>query len=283
MRVNGELGLYVTGDSTEKEKRLADEGLQTDQGKVDVARYGFRGFSSTFPLAALSRRQLTWSRQTDTQREVSCPGRLAAVDVAYGPGAVAHAAYVEVDAHTGELLWSHAISQAVQFPYVPSYLAFRELPVLIALLGEVRRRRRLTPVVLVDGSGVLHPRRAGIATMLGIAEDIVTVGVTKKLLCGTFDRGALIDDGPQVISVDGEPHGVAMLARMSSGKPLFVSPGHQISWRSAGQIAASQRRGHRLLEPIYWADRICGQHARREEVCSENAPRPSSPGQPEPA
>ena len=56
----------------------------------------------------------------------------------------------------------------VPFPYITSYLTFRELPLLAELIEEVRAQGRLAAVVLVDGTGVLHPRRAGIATNLGV-------------------------------------------------------------------------------------------------------------------
>ena len=88
-----------------------------------------------------------------------------------------------------ELVWSAKIRRAIRFPYITSYLTFRELPILLELLGEVRAAGRMAPVLLVDGSGILHPRRFGVASHLGVAADAATIGVTKKLLCGKVDIG----------------------------------------------------------------------------------------------
>ena len=80
---------------------------------------------------------------------------------------------------------SDSLCGPVQFPYISSYLAFRELPLLVELLQAVAEERGIADVVMVDGSGVLHPRNAGIATMLGVLLDLPTIGVTKKRLVGT--------------------------------------------------------------------------------------------------
>lgn len=84
-----------------------------------------------------------------------------------------------------ELVYSDHVRFALTIPYVSSYLSFRE----IAPLEELVRRQvaaspGLTPrAILVDGNGVLHPRRAGLACFLGVRTGIPTVGIGKKLCC----------------------------------------------------------------------------------------------------
>ena len=55
------------------------------------------------------------------------------------------------------------------------------------LLDEVRAAGRMAEVLLVDGSGIMHHRHAGIASHLGVVASLPTIGVTKKLLCGQVD------------------------------------------------------------------------------------------------
>ena len=57
----------------------------------------------------------------------------------------------------GRLLWSKTIRHEIRFPYITSFLTFRELPILLELLDEVRAAGQLAPLLLVDGSGILHP------------------------------------------------------------------------------------------------------------------------------
>ena len=97
------------------------------------------------------------------------------------------AAYALVETETGRLVWSATVRRRVAFPYISTYLSFREIPIYLDLLDEVRAAGRLSEVLLVDGSGILHHRHAGVASHLGVVASLPTVGVTKKLLCGRVD------------------------------------------------------------------------------------------------
>ena len=149
---------------------LEAEGVEVCHAVVDLERYGFQRFVADRPLEELSR------LQERIVRRVQIPA--AAADAAagrrrrrssYAAENQGVAAYCLVDTVTGALVWSTSIRRCVRFPYISSYLTFRELPLLLALLEEVRTSRRSGPVVLVDGTGILHPRRVGIATHLGVA------------------------------------------------------------------------------------------------------------------
>src|SRR5207244_392523 len=96
------------------------------------------------------------------------PRFVGGVDVSYRGAHEGVAAYALVEVASGKLVWSTMIRRPVRFPYITSYLTFRELPLLVALIEEVRAQDRLAPVVMVDGTGRLHPRRAGIASHLGV-------------------------------------------------------------------------------------------------------------------
>jgi deoxyinosine 3'endonuclease (endonuclease V) len=82
----------------------------------------------------------------------------------------------------------------LQVPYVPSFLAFREIEPLVELIEEQRQQSpHLTPdVILVDGNGIWHERSAGLASALGVRLDLPTIGVGKTLYnAGGWHRGLL--------------------------------------------------------------------------------------------
>ncbi|MEM7810468.1 MAG: endonuclease V [Planctomycetota bacterium] len=135
----------------------------------------------------------------------------------------------------------------IAVPYVAGYLAFRELPAYAAVLKKVEPH---PAVWLVDGNGRLHPRRAGVATLLGNLINVPTVGVAKNLLCGTAGDDGLIRDGDEVLG--------AILDEENGGprKKLYISPGSRIACGHATAVSAACRFGHRLPEPVYRADRI---------------------------
>jgi deoxyribonuclease V len=144
----------------------------------------------------------------------------------------------------------------VRFPYITSFLSFRELPLLLALIDEVRREGKLAEVVLVDGSGILHPRRSGIAAHFGVAAGLPTVGVTKKLLCGQVDLKDLEPGESRPVVQDEELLGLAIRATAGSRRALFISPGHKTDLTFCEKLVRQLLRGRRLPEPLYWADRL---------------------------
>jgi deoxyribonuclease V len=148
-------------------------------------------------------------------------------------------------------------------PYVPGLLAFREGgPALDALA-----RLPVAPdLLVVDGSGRIHPRQAGLAVHLGVVLDVPAVGVAKSLLCGTLDddpdgrpvgwRTAVRADGG-VDAPDGTVLGHAHQSRQfDSGvvNPLYVSPGHLASAGTATDLVAACGGGYKLPEPTRLAD-----------------------------
>jgi deoxyribonuclease V len=172
------------------------------------------------------------------------------------------AGYALVDVATGELLWSTTIRRPVCFPYITSYLTFRELPLLVDLIDEVRAHDRIAPVVLVDGTGILHPRQAGIASHLGVIAGLPTIGVTKKLLCGEVDIAGLQPLESRPVLFEDQPIGVAIRTASGSRRPLFISPGSGLDLASAEQIVRAVLSVRRLPLPLYWADKLSRRHAK---------------------
>ncbi len=151
-----------------------------------------------------------------------------------------------------ELLEVGSALRKVEFPYIPTYLSFRELP---ALLKAYKNLRVEPDLILVDGQGIAHPRGLGLASHLGVLLDRPTIGVAKSPLFGEFEmpgplRGesSPILDGGRVIG--------AVLRTRTNVKPLFVSPGHRVTVEDSIKYVLELSRGYRLPEPIRYADRI---------------------------
>jgi deoxyribonuclease V len=161
-----------------------------------------------------------------------------------------------VERGSGRLVWTTTHRDRPGLPYIPSLLTFRELPMLLALFERARREFPELDLYFVDGNGILHPRGAGVATCFGVVADVPTIGVAKSLLCGRLERAAGDPADLQAeVTVDGRTVGGVLTFRGSS-RPLYVSPGQKIDVPSAVRIARAFAFGHRLPEPLYWADRL---------------------------
>ena len=141
---------------------------------------------------------------------------------------------------------------ALEFPYVPGYLSFREIPALIASLKNLRT----TPDLLFcDGQGIAHPRRMGLATHLGILLDVPTIGCAKSILIG--EHGRLGDaKGDWAALKDGEETVGAVLRTRESVKPIYVSQGHRVSLKTAIRLTLSVSDGVRIPRPTRDADQL---------------------------
>lgn len=269
VRADGSLGNYVTNAERDKTRRLRAEGVAVAGGAVDLARHRFTRFVGDRPLAALRRFQESLADRVSLAPLPAEPKTVGGVDVSYTSDGEGVAAYVVVEPASGDVLWKTIARRPIRFPYITSYLSFRELPLLVELLDEVDRAGRAADVLLVDGSGRLHHRHAGIATHLGVARDRPTIGVTKKLLFGSVDHKGLEPRESRPVLIDGEPIGAALRPTAGSRRPIFVSPGHQIDVAGAERIVGGLLRGRRLPEPLYWADRLSRQAARLGRVSAE--------------
>jgi deoxyribonuclease V len=132
------------------------------------------------------------------------------------------------------------------FPYVPGFLGFREVP---CLLDAFARLPSPPDLVFVDGHGISHPRRLGIATHLGVLLDRPTIGVAKSILVGA-PAGELPDEPGSSVPLVWRGAEVARVLRTKKRvKPVYISTGHLVSLPSAVAWAMRAARGYRLPEP----------------------------------
>lgn len=132
-----------------------------------------------------------------------------------------------------------------RFPYVPGLLAFREVPALL----EVWEQLEVKPDVLIlDGHGIAHPRRLGIATHFGLLVDHPTIGCAKSLLAGKYEEPDAKPGATSVLMHRGEAIGTALRTKLRC-KPVFVSPGHKTSMDDALTIIRHCVGKYRIPEP----------------------------------
>ncbi len=137
---------------------------------------------------------------------------------------------------------SHTMKATV--PYVPGFLSFREGPVAINAVQALDRRPTL---LFVDGCGINHPRMAGLATYIGVILDMPTIGVSKSVLCGSFDLPEKVGEAKPLV-YGGKT--VGYLLRSKKGcRPTVVAPGNRISVDSALEMTRRCLKGHKLPEP----------------------------------
>ncbi|MCZ7392901.1 MAG: endonuclease V [Candidatus Methanoperedens sp.] len=135
--------------------------------------------------------------------------------------------------------------QPLSYPYIPTFLSFREGPAIVSAFQKLK-----TPpdILMVDGAGVNHPRSAGIATHVGVALDVPTIGITKKILCGTGDEPSQVGEANPLIYA-GKKVGW-LLKSTKRSRAIVVAPGHRVSLDSSLSIVKKCLRGHKLPEPI---------------------------------
>ena len=186
---------------------------------------------------------------------VAVPRLVAGVDVSTSRGKGSGTGAVVVLGFPGlEVVEVSVIRGEVEFPYVPGLLSFREAPLILRACEGLST----TPdLILVDGQGVAHPRRIGLASHLGLLLNTPTVGCAKSRLCGSHDapgdeRGCCAD------LVDGEETIGAVVRTKSGTKPVYVSVGHRIDLQGAVHWVLECGRGYRLPEPVRLAHQAAG-------------------------
>jgi deoxyribonuclease V len=164
-------------------------------------------------------------------------GELYGVDVAYrGEKAVGAIASMKEEKY---------LIRDVPFPYVSTYFAFRELPIVWDLVKEC------DGCILFDGNGMLHPYRAGLATVAGVVLEKQTIGVAKTLLCGEV-RDAYVYEDDEIIG--------SVIRRTK--RPIYVSVGNKISLEEATRVVR-ETGIHRIPDVVRKAYILATRIARR--------------------
>ena len=201
-----------------------------------------------------ARLQVELARRVSQQNQVASPRLIAGADLHFQGKDRGRAAVVVLSYPELTLVDSAVAEGDVTYPYIPGLLAFREAPLLMEAWGNLSSKPDL---LLVDGQGVAHPRRFGIACHLGVALDAPTIGCAKSRLIGTHGHVGE-EPGSWAELMDGDEVIGCVLRTKARTNPLYVSVGHKIDLVSARRWALACCRGYRLPEPTRLAHQLAG-------------------------
>ncbi len=169
---------------------------------------------------------------------------ICGVDVSYKDNKAAAAAVlwsvlnqetIEVSVHTGQ----------PPFPYISGLLFMREAPLMTAAIKDLSGK---PDVILVDGHGIAHPRRAGLAVFVGLVHHTPSLGVAKSRLVGEV---GVVKEGFAPLILNDSTVGFRV---ESVGRRFFISPGYGVEVDSIRGIL--KRIGEEYPKVLLEADRI---------------------------
>jgi deoxyribonuclease V len=192
------------------------------------------------------------------EKDPSGPVRfVAGVDVHYSASAgLAWAAIAVLEIETLELVESVQLCRAIDFPYITGLLSFREAPAALAAIALLSRPPDL---LMVDGQGLAHPRRFGLASHIGCLADLPAIGVAKSRLVGRHEEPPASRGSFVPLEHRGEMIG-AVLRSQDRMRPLYVSVGHRITLQTALTLTMACTTRYRMPEPTRIADRLSRAH-----------------------
>jgi deoxyribonuclease V len=191
--------------------------------------------------------QLELARQVSRKNEGSKRfNTVAGVDISgAAPDNTALAAIVVLSHPDNKIIEIARTREKLMFPYISGFLSFREIPLLLSAFQTLIH---VPDVIIVDGQGIAHPRRFGLASHLGVLLDVPTIGCAKSRLCGYHETpenavGAYTEliDNDEVIG--------AVVKTKVNVKPVYVSIGHKVDLQSAINCVLQCCSSYRLPEP----------------------------------
>jgi len=206
------------------------------------------------------------AQQLESRDRINPVRYIAGVDIGFEEGgAVTRAAVVVLQWLPEEAPYLPVVEQVVhreptRMPYIPGLLSFREIP---AVLGAFAKLKTQPQLVMVDGQGIAHPRRLGVAAHLGLWLDLPTIGIAKSRLTG---KHAEVGEarGDWVPLMAGQEVIGAVLRSRGNVKPVFVSPGHRLSLDTSLEWVMRCLGPTKLPEPTRLADRLASRRDQKK-------------------
>lgn len=162
------------------------------------------------------------------------------------------------------LIEYHIAEVELTFPYIPGLLSFREIPAILEVCRHIQHR---FDVIMVDGHGIAHPRRFGIASHLGVLLDIPTLGCGKSLLCGQYQEPGINKGDDTNLYYKSEIIG-KVLRTKTNIKPVIVSIGHKLDLATARELVLLCNTKYRLPEPTRLADKFVAEKQVKSVFCN---------------
>ena len=198
-------------------------------------------------FAKLKEEQLKLAKKVTLKDSFDNSELIAGVDCAYNQYD-AIAAIVVCDYKTMEVKEKVFAIVKAKVPYVKGFLAYREGPSISEAYAKLENKPDL---MIFDGNGILHPRRIGLASHMGVLLDIASIGIAKQLLVGEI-KG-------KKVYVEKEARAELIVTKEHS-KPIYISPGHKISLKTSVEIVKHCINfPHKLPEPLHLAHRYANE------------------------
>jgi len=183
---------------------------------------------------------------------------VAGVDLAFS-GNDGIAACVAMNHLPTKVIEVKILVMPLEFPYIPTFLTFREGPPILRIMSSLRTK---VDVFLINGQGIAHPLRCGLASHVGVESGNPTIGVTTSRLVGEYDHEPRNEGEAVPLRSDGERVGWVLKSR-SGSRPIFVSPGHRVGLDSSLRIVRACLLGHKLPEPLRLAHVAANREKRK--------------------
>ena len=172
----------------------------------------------------------------------------------------AWASLVVIDIRTLKTVYNLVVEDVVTFPYIPTFLAFREMPLLLKIYDQAKVK---PDVYFIDGQGIAHPRGCGIASHFGVETGEVSVGVAKTKLFGYYREPGPSRGSYSYLKYRDRVIGAVVRTKEGSA-PIFVSTGHRISLKTAIDLVLKTSK-YRVPEPTRLAHNLL-QTVRRKSL-----------------
>ena len=206
----------------------------------------YRLHSWQLSIAQAKQIQQKLANHISQESELTNPRLIAGVDISSSYSSeVARAAIVVLRYPELEIVEVQTTEDKLTFPYIPGLLSFREAPLILSAYKKLSNNPDL---LLVDGQGIAHPRRFGLASHLGLFLDIPAIGCAKSRLCG-YHEPLPAEAGSFTNLIDNDEVIGAVVRTKTNVKPIYVSIGHKIDLPKSIYWTLECCRGYRLTEP----------------------------------
>jgi deoxyribonuclease V len=190
--------------------------------------------------------QIVLAKNINQRKQILFPGLVAGIDVSVKDNGESTAAIVVLSYPELKIIEIEVSRGKVTFPYIPGLLSFREMPLTLQVCANLKSN---PDILMVDGQGIAHPRRMGLASHLGLFLDKPTIGCAKSPLFGSYTEpedvkgcyNPILDESGITIG--------AVLRTKPKVKPLYISVGHNIDLSNSILWVMNCCKGYRLPEP----------------------------------
>jgi len=190
------------------------------------------------PITNLEQEQAELAKKVVKQDSFSKLELIGGIDVGFDKDKI-FCSIVVCNYNDASIVEQHTESKDCVIRYIPGFRAQSEMGIMIETFSKLKNK---PDILFINASGVLHPRKCGLASHLGIILDQTVIGITKHALCGVItDKGVILDD--EIVA--------KQIFVSDKAKPIFVSIGHKISLdKSVEVVKAFLKPPHLMPEPL---------------------------------